>query len=109
MDPGLAVMVHAVVGGTPAYRSFIHGDGPDSVTDFDDWVLRTVLDPATPLFREVRYLLAEESSLRSCLAVTPRSISRCSTDGSSGAAATRYGNSSRTIIRGFPTGCRTGT
>jgi uncharacterized protein len=63
-DPALAIKLHAVVGGTPAYRSFVRGDSPDSVADFDDWVLRTVLDPATPLFREARYLLEEESGIR---------------------------------------------
>jgi AAA+ ATPase superfamily predicted ATPase len=63
-DPALAIKLHAVVGGTPAYRSLIRGDSPDSVADFDDWVLRTVLDPATPLFREARYLLEEESGIR---------------------------------------------
>jgi uncharacterized protein len=64
-DPRLAVLVNAVVGGTPAYRyEFNHGDVPASVGDFDAWVLRTVLNPQTPLFREARYLLAEESAIR---------------------------------------------
>lgn len=64
-DPRLAVQVNAVVGGTPAYRREFAGDdvprGPD---DFDDWVVRTVLNPASPLFREARYLLAEEPGVR---------------------------------------------
>jgi len=64
LTPALAIMLHAVVGGTPAYRSLVRGDSPDSVADFDDWVLRTLLDPATPLFREARYLLEEESGIR---------------------------------------------
>lgn len=59
-DPALAVRTHAVVGGTPAYRSFVSGDAPESVADFDDWVIRTALNPGTPLFVEARYLLAEE-------------------------------------------------
>lgn len=60
-DPRLAMRVHAVVGGTPAYRrEFTSGDTPDGPADFDDWVLRTVLNPASPLFREARYLLADE-------------------------------------------------
>jgi AAA+ ATPase superfamily predicted ATPase len=64
-DPRLAVQVHAVVGGTPAYRrEFARDDVPTSLRDFDDWVIRTVLDPASPLFREGRYVLAEEPGMR---------------------------------------------
>ena len=64
-DPRLAVLVHAVVGGTPAYRyEFTQGDAPESLEDFDSWVIRTILNPQTPLFREARYLLAEESAIR---------------------------------------------
>ena len=48
----LAVSLHAVVGGTPAYRRFVHDDSPEGADDFDDWLRRTVLDPSTPLFRE---------------------------------------------------------
>ncbi|MBH0780145.1 AAA family ATPase [Nocardia bovistercoris] len=64
-DPRLAVLVHSIVGGTPAYRrEFVAGDAPESLADFDSWVLRTVLDPQVPLFREARYLLAEETEIR---------------------------------------------
>ena len=64
-DPRLAVLVHAVVGGTPAYRhEFTQGDAPATVDDFDAWVIRTALNPQTPLFREARYLLAEEAAIR---------------------------------------------
>jgi AAA+ ATPase superfamily predicted ATPase len=64
-DPRLAVQVNAIVGGTPAYRrEFTRGDTPANVDDFDSWVVRTVLNPETPLFREARYLLAEEPDLR---------------------------------------------
>lgn len=64
-DPRLAMLVHAVVGGTPAYRrEFIRGDSPADRDDFDGWVVRTVLNPQTPLFREARYLLAEETDIR---------------------------------------------
>jgi hypothetical protein len=72
-DPRLALQVNAVVGGTPAYRrGFARGDSPSGIEDFDDWVIRTVLNPETPLFREPRYLLAEEPDLRDtalCLSV----------------------------------------
>jgi hypothetical protein len=64
-DPRLAVLLHAVVGGTPAYRrELARGDAPTDIGDFDDWVIRTVLNPQTPLFREARYLLAEETEIR---------------------------------------------
>jgi AAA+ ATPase superfamily predicted ATPase len=64
-DPRLAALVHAVVGGTPAYRyEFTQGDVPENLEDFDAWVVRTVLNPQTPLFREARYLLAEEPDIR---------------------------------------------
>ena len=64
-DPRLAVLVHSIVGGTPAYRrEFVGGDSPASLADFDAWVLRTVLNPQLPLFREARYLLADEADIR---------------------------------------------
>ncbi|RVX44355.1 hypothetical protein EDD27_7085 [Nonomuraea polychroma] len=64
-DPRLAVLVHSIVGGTPAYRrEFVAGDAPASMDDFDAWVLRTVLNRQMPLFREARYLLAEEADIR---------------------------------------------
>ena len=64
-DPALAVLVHSIVGGTPAYRSeFVADDVPASRAEFDAWVARTVLNPAVPLFREARYLLAEETDIR---------------------------------------------
>lgn len=34
------------------------------MSDFDAWVVRTVLNPQTPLFREARYLLVEETEIR---------------------------------------------
>ncbi|WP_307135878.1 ATP-binding protein [Streptomyces aurantiacus] len=64
-DPALAARLHAVVGGTPAYRrQFLADDVPSSLADFDDWVCRTVLSSFSPLFREARYLLAEEADIR---------------------------------------------
>jgi uncharacterized protein len=63
-DPSLAIKVHAIVGGTPAYRrEFARDDTPAGADDFDSWVQRTVLNPASPLFREARYLLAAEAEL----------------------------------------------
>ena len=64
-DPKTAALTNAVVGGTPAYRrEFSQDDAPAGPDDFDSWVVRTVLNPARPLFREARYLLAEEPELR---------------------------------------------
>ena len=64
-DPRLALLVHSVVGGTPAYRrEFVRDDVPAGLDDFDDWVCRTALSPRSPLYREARYLLADESDLR---------------------------------------------
>lgn len=64
-DRRLAVLVHSVVGGTPAYRrEFVRDDVPAGMADFDAWVCRTALSPRSPLYREARYLLADESDLR---------------------------------------------
>lgn len=64
-DPRLAALVHSVVGGTPAYRrEFVRDDVPTGLQDFDDWVCRTALSHSCPLYREARYLLADEADLR---------------------------------------------
>ena len=64
-DPSLAVKLHAIVGGTPAYRrQFVRDDIPAGPEDFDDWVVRAVLNPDGPMLREARYLLAEEMDVR---------------------------------------------
>ncbi|GIF20823.1 ATPase AAA [Paractinoplanes tereljensis] len=63
-DLATALKVNAIVGGTPAYRrEFARDDSPAGPDDFDPWVLRTVLSPTSPLFREARYLLADEPEL----------------------------------------------
>jgi len=63
-DLRTAVLTNAIVGGTPAYRrEFAQDDAPADATDFDPWVCRTVLNPSRPLFREARYILAEEPDL----------------------------------------------
>ena len=64
-DPSLALKLHAIVGGTPAYRrQFVRDDTPSGPADFDDWIVRAVLNPDGPLLREARYLLAEEVEVR---------------------------------------------
>lgn len=63
-DPRLALLTFAVVGGTPAYkREFLRDDVPRSVRDFDAWVCRTALEPASSLFREGRVLVEEEPNI----------------------------------------------
>jgi uncharacterized protein len=62
-DPGLAFRLHALVGGTPAYRSMCV-ERPDSVAGFDDWVIQRLLSPASAMFREGSALLYEEPELR---------------------------------------------
>jgi uncharacterized protein len=70
-DPRLAMLVHSVVGGTPAYRrEFVRGDSPSGPDDFDAWVVRTVLNPQTPLFREARYLRSPDLILKRFAAPT---------------------------------------
>ncbi|MEU9119974.1 ArsR family transcriptional regulator [Streptomyces sp. NPDC048506] len=62
-SPRLAVQVHSVVGGTPAYRGdLVCDDAPTDPHDFDAWVCRTVLNPRVPLFWEARNLLEEEAN-----------------------------------------------
>ncbi|MFF4708988.1 AAA family ATPase [Streptomyces sp. NPDC001288] len=64
-DPALAARLHAVLGGTPAYRrQFLADDVPAGLDGFDEWICRTVLSPFSPLFREARYLLSEEADIR---------------------------------------------
>lgn len=64
-DPRLAVLVHSVVGGTPAYGTeLVRGDRPRSIDEFDRWICRTVLSPASPMFFEARYLLGQEAGVR---------------------------------------------
>ncbi|MDN5860899.1 MAG: hypothetical protein L0H84_20025 [Pseudonocardia sp.] len=58
-----AAAVHALVGGTPAYRDFCAGDAPVDDDDLDPWVVRNLLNPSSPLFREGRILLAEDPDI----------------------------------------------
>lgn len=68
----VAFRVFAVLGGTPAYaREFVRDDAPADESDFERWLTDRVLDPASPLFREGRTLLAEDPGLA---AVRDRSL-----------------------------------
>jgi uncharacterized protein len=61
-DPELAFRVHALVGGTPAYREMCV-DAPTDVRDFDAWVVRRLLNPAGAMFREGNMLLHEQAEV----------------------------------------------
>jgi hypothetical protein len=60
--PDLAFRVHALVGGTPAYRAMA-GSPLRSERDFEDWVVRGPLGSASALFREGAVLLQEQPEL----------------------------------------------
>lgn len=63
-QPAVAFSVFAVLGGTPAYaREFVREDVPADSSDVERWLAERVLDPASPLFREGRTLLAEDPGL----------------------------------------------
>lgn len=62
-DPELAFRLHALTGGTPAYKDMCGGSGPGSLADFDRWVQRRLLNPASAMFREGGLLLREEPSI----------------------------------------------
>jgi uncharacterized protein len=62
-DPELAFRLHALTGGTPAYKDMCGGSGPRSLADFDHWVQRRLLNPASAMFREGGLLLREEPSI----------------------------------------------
>ncbi|MDX3758501.1 AAA family ATPase [Streptomyces mirabilis] len=83
-DPGLALLVHAVVGGTPAYRGYVGESAAGGSDDFDTWVCRTVLNPRTPLFLEAHHLLQEETDhwdRALCHSALAAIASGCSTQG----------------------------
>lgn len=61
-DPELAFQVHALVGGTPAYRDMCV-DRPRSLAEFGEWVVTRLLHPASAMFREGGALLYEEPEL----------------------------------------------
>lgn len=61
-DPDLAFRLHALVGGTPAYRTMC-GVLPGEVADFGQWVARGPLNPDRAIYREGAVLLHEEPGL----------------------------------------------
>lgn len=61
-DPELAFRVHALMGGTPAYRS-MSGGGPRELAEFDAWVTRGPLNVDRAVYREGAVLLHEEPGI----------------------------------------------
>ncbi|MGR6914639.1 AAA family ATPase [[Actinomadura] parvosata] len=61
-DPGAALRVHAILGGSPGYRNLAGVPSPHDVAGVDEWVAATVLDPRQALFSgsEAEYLLRED-------------------------------------------------
>lgn len=62
-DPMTALLVHAVVGGTPGYRDLLPAEPPEHPGDIARWLTAGPLNPASALVREDDYLLTEERSL----------------------------------------------
>lgn len=61
VDLVTAVQLYTVIGGVAAYaREMVDNDLPVDGNDFDRWICRRVLSPATPLFGEVDLLLGED-------------------------------------------------
>lgn len=58
-----AFRMHALVGGTPAYRDFAGADRPSSLADVDRWVVNHLLNPSSAFFREGQILLEEQGDI----------------------------------------------
>lgn len=61
VDPPLAFLLSAVLGGTPGYRDL--APAPTRAEEFTDWLVESVLDPSSALFHEDEWLLGEEPRL----------------------------------------------
>lgn len=61
-NPDAAFRLHALIGGTPAYKRFAGGETPKHA-DIDRWVVRHLLDPSSPLYFEGSLLIAEDPTL----------------------------------------------
>ncbi len=83
-QPELAFRMHALLGGTPAYRGMAGGSAPADLAEFDAWVCRRLLDPNSVLMAEGAVLLhqqpdfADPSLYFSVLAAVSRGAHRTS-------------------------------
>lgn len=74
-DLRLAARVYATIGGVIGYATdMVDHDLPDSLSDFDRWVVDRVLSPAATLHHEATTLLAEDPSLATSSPVIHHSI-----------------------------------
>jgi len=96
-DPAAAFAVDAVLGGTPGYRDLLPGRPPDRLSHVDRWLAAGPLNPASALFREDDYLLAEDRSLsdRALYHAVVAAIAAGST--SQGAIAAALGREQRAV------------
>lgn len=96
-QPNVAFHVHAVLGGTPGYRDLVSAKTPTRMADFGRWLQHGALNPASTLFREDDYLLAEDRSLtdRALYHATVGAIAGGNTSQASIAAA--VGRESRSV------------
>jgi uncharacterized protein len=62
-DPSVAFRLHAVLGGSPGYRALLDQGPPVDLKRFDAWIERSILNPASALYHEDSYLLAEDRRL----------------------------------------------
>ncbi len=57
-----ALRLHAALGGSPGYRALSPREAPQSLSEFDEWVADSLLNPSQALFSrsEAEYLLRED-------------------------------------------------
>jgi hypothetical protein len=60
-NPDAAFRLHALIGGTPAYKRFRAARSRSG--DVDRWTIRHLLEPSSPLFFEGSLLIAEDPTL----------------------------------------------
>lgn len=63
-DPETALLLDALVGGTPGYRALIEAPVPADPAKLLDWLAGTLLNPAHALFDETGYLLREDPRIQ---------------------------------------------
>jgi uncharacterized protein len=61
-NPDAAFRLHALLGGTPAYRRFAGGNIPIR-GNVDNWAKKYLLDPSSPLFHEGQLLVSDDPTL----------------------------------------------
>ncbi|WP_454851583.1 AAA family ATPase [Promicromonospora soli] len=61
-DPQAALLVDSCLGGAPGYRPLAPGDSPQNNSEFDSWLVETLLNPGRALYSRVEseFLLRED-------------------------------------------------